>query len=74
MFFRYVDRPGVVGAIGTILGTHGINIGAMQVSRREAGGEALMTLTVDNPVPMEILADTTRAIGATASSTVDLSE
>jgi D-3-phosphoglycerate dehydrogenase len=74
MFFRYVDRPGVVGAIGTILGTHGINIAAMQVSRREAGGEALMTLTVDNPVPMEILADTTRAIGATASSTVDLSE
>ena len=50
VFFRYADRPGVVGAIGTLLGEHGVNIAAMQVARREAGGEALMTLTVDSPV------------------------
>jgi D-3-phosphoglycerate dehydrogenase len=74
LFFRYVDRPGVVGTIGSILGSAGVNIAAMQVARREAGGEALMTLTVDNPVPAELLNAAQQAIGAAAASTVDLSE
>jgi len=74
LFFRYVDRPGVVGTIGTILGTLGVNIAAMQVARREAGGEALMTMTVDSPVHADVLAQAAGAIGATASSTVDLTE
>src|SRR5581483_2808593 len=39
MFFRYTDRPGVVGTVGTILGGTGVNIAAMQVARRAAGGE-----------------------------------
>ncbi len=73
MFFRYADRPGIVGTVGTILGAAGVNIGAMQVSRREAGGEALMTLTVDNPVRPDLLASAAEAVGATAASTVDLS-
>jgi len=73
LFFRYVDRPGVVGTIGSILGDAGVNIAAMQVSRREAGGEALMTLTVDSAVVPDLLAKAAAAIGATAASTVDLS-
>jgi D-3-phosphoglycerate dehydrogenase / 2-oxoglutarate reductase len=72
LFFRYVDRPGVVGTIGTILGKLNVNIAAMQVARRAAGGEALMTLTVDSPVGVELLAQAAAAIGATAASTVDL--
>jgi D-3-phosphoglycerate dehydrogenase / 2-oxoglutarate reductase len=73
LFFRYADRPGVVGTVGSILGDCGVNIAAMQVARREAGGEALMTLTVDGPVPAELLAKAAAAIGAAAASTVDLS-
>jgi D-3-phosphoglycerate dehydrogenase len=72
LFFRYYDRPGVVGAIGTLLGEAGVNIAAMQVARRKAGGEALMTLTVDNDVEPELLARAAAAIGATAASTVNL--
>jgi D-3-phosphoglycerate dehydrogenase len=72
LFFRYVDRPGVVGTIGSILGVAGVNIAAMQVARREAGGEALMTLTVDSAVTTDLLARAADAIGATAASTVDL--
>jgi D-3-phosphoglycerate dehydrogenase len=72
LFFRYADRPGIVGAVGSILGEAGVNIGAMQVARREAGGEALMTLTVDNPVASEVLAAAAEAVGATSASTVDL--
>jgi D-3-phosphoglycerate dehydrogenase len=73
LFFRYSDRPGVVGLIGTLLGEAGVNIAAMQVARRTAGGEALMTLTVDTPVAPDLLARAADAIGATAASTVDLS-
>jgi D-3-phosphoglycerate dehydrogenase len=72
LFFRYVDRPGVVGRVGTILGRVGVNIAAMQVSRRSAGGEALMTLTVDSAVQADLLHEAAREIGATSASAVDL--
>jgi D-3-phosphoglycerate dehydrogenase len=74
LFFRYADRPGVVGSVGTLLGKVGVNIAAMQVARRQAGGEALMTLTVDSPVGPDLLAHAAEAIGATAASTVDLTD
>ncbi|MDQ3877225.1 MAG: phosphoglycerate dehydrogenase, partial [Actinomycetota bacterium] len=54
-FFRYEDRPGVVGVVGTLLGEAGVNIANMQVGRQIQGGEALMGLAVDSPIPQEIL-------------------
>jgi D-3-phosphoglycerate dehydrogenase len=72
LFFRYVDRPGVVGAIGSILGAAGVNIAAMQVARREAGGEALMALTVDSSVDAELLSTVAAEIGSSRGSIVDL--
>jgi D-3-phosphoglycerate dehydrogenase / 2-oxoglutarate reductase len=74
LFFRYADRPGIVGTIGTFLGQAGVNIAAMQVARRAAGGEALMTLTVDNGINAELLQQAAASIGATAAATVDLTE
>jgi D-3-phosphoglycerate dehydrogenase len=73
LFFRYADRPGVVGTVGSILGSAGVNIAAMQVARREAGGEALMALTVDTAIEADLLGEGQLAIGATAASTADLS-
>ena len=58
-FFLYPDRPGMIGKVGTILGNEGINIGSMQVGRKEAGGPALMAITVDavlEPVLLERIA------------------
>jgi len=72
LFFRYVDRPGVVGAIGSILGQEGVNIAAMQVARREAGGEALMALTVDSSVDADLLSTVAQAIGSSRGSIADL--
>ncbi|MEV4638650.1 phosphoglycerate dehydrogenase [Actinoplanes sp. NPDC049548] len=72
LFFRYADRPGIVGAIGSILGEAGVNIAAMQVARREAGGEALMALTVDSSVDAELLSTVAEAIGSTRGSIADL--
>jgi D-3-phosphoglycerate dehydrogenase len=54
-FFRYQDRPGVVGIVGSLLGEAGVNIANMQVSRHSQGGEALMGLALDSPVPAPTL-------------------
>ncbi len=54
-FFRYDDRPGMIGKVGTMLGAHKINIGSMQVGRTKKAGEALMGINVDIPVPADVL-------------------
>jgi D-3-phosphoglycerate dehydrogenase len=54
-FFRYEDRPGVVGTVGSLLGEAGINIANMQVARQTEGGDALMAMAVDSPIPQEVL-------------------
>jgi D-3-phosphoglycerate dehydrogenase len=65
-FFQYPDQPGVIGRIGMALGAANVNIGMMQVARDEAGGEALMALTVDSPLSAATLTELTRACdGAT---------
>ena len=56
MFIRYVDRPGIIGIVGQTLGESKVNIAAMQVARSEAGGTALMALTVDSHVSEDIVA------------------
>ena len=73
-FLRYDDRPGVIGAIGTILGGEGINIADMRVGRRERGGEALMALTVDQPVPAGLLDKLAKGSGAKDARFIDLRE
>ena len=50
-----LDRPGLIGAIGQVLGSHGINIARMTFGRREAGGKAITALNVDSPVPTPVL-------------------
>lgn len=49
------DIPGIIGKVGTLIGTDGINIGGMQVGRLDLGGEAVMVLSVDNRVPENTL-------------------
>jgi D-3-phosphoglycerate dehydrogenase len=55
---RNVDRPGMIGRVGTILGDAGVNIGHMDVGpiagphgSPSSGGEALMVLAVGGAVP-----------------------
>ena len=72
VFYRYADRPGVVGAVGRILGQSGVNIAGMQVSRRRQGGEALVAMTVDSALPAGVLDEISAAIGAQDARQVDL--
>ena len=50
-----VDRPGVIGAVGQVLGEHNINIARMQCSREERGGNALLIIGLDGPLPGDVI-------------------
>jgi D-3-phosphoglycerate dehydrogenase len=47
LFVENQDRPGMLGAIGTALAKHQINIGNMSLGRGEAGGNALSVYNLD---------------------------
>jgi D-3-phosphoglycerate dehydrogenase len=72
VFLTYIDRPGIVGIVGQILGDQRINIAGMQVCRDTRGGHALIVLTVDSRLPPDVLAEITGAIGAVVGRAVDL--
>jgi D-3-phosphoglycerate dehydrogenase / 2-oxoglutarate reductase len=63
MYIVNEDAPGFIGRIGTLLGENGINIGTFNLGRRNAGGEAVLLLSVDSPVPAEVLEKASRLPG-----------
>jgi D-3-phosphoglycerate dehydrogenase / 2-oxoglutarate reductase len=48
--FRYSDRPGMIGRVGTIFGEEGVNIVSAAVGAESGGETAVMALTTDAPV------------------------
>ena len=66
---RHHDRPGVVGAVGTLLADGGVNISSLELSRLSAAGEATMLVSVDEPVPAAHL-DRLRALKAIISARI----
>lgn len=54
MFTEHKDRPGIIGAVGTIIGDAGINISQMQVSVGiKRGGKAMIALCLSQPLSPE---------------------
>jgi D-3-phosphoglycerate dehydrogenase len=74
LFFRYVDRPGIIGTMGSELGSADVNIATMQVGRHEMGGEALIAMTVDSAVDAELTRRVAQIIGASEARTISLTE
>ena len=72
VFFSYVDRPGVIGVVGKLLGDADVNIAGMQVSRIDERGEALVALTVDSPIPDDVVGAIATEVGTETLRTVDL--
>jgi D-3-phosphoglycerate dehydrogenase len=56
LFTRHRDMPGIIGQLGSLLGQHNVNIASMQVGRRIVRGDAVMVLSLDDPIPAELLA------------------
>ena len=55
LYIVNTDAPGFIGRIGTLLGQSDINIGTFHLGRRDAGGEAVLLLSLDNPVSQAVL-------------------
>ncbi len=55
LFVVNADAPGFIGRIGGALGEAGVNIGTFHLGRREAGGEAVLLLSIDGAVPEALL-------------------
>jgi D-3-phosphoglycerate dehydrogenase len=73
--FRYEDRPGMLGRVGTMLGEAGINIVSAAVGRQPsegASGGAVMLVTADSPVPKETVDRIVAGDGFVAGRTISL--
>ena len=55
LFIEHQDKPGMIGALGTLTGNHDINIAFMAVGRKAPRGKAMMVLGLDDPMPEKVL-------------------
>jgi D-3-phosphoglycerate dehydrogenase len=83
LFLRNRDVPGVIGQIGTLLGSRNINIASFALGRREqsgsvgslgpgGGAEAVAIVRVDNEVPQTVLEALRRIPAITLAQQVNL--
>lgn len=66
------DMPGIIGKLGSILGSHNVNIASMQVGRKLIRGDAVMVLGIDDPLPSEVLPLVHQIAGITSAYVVNL--
>ncbi|MEM8916348.1 MAG: phosphoglycerate dehydrogenase [Pseudomonadota bacterium] len=55
LFVRNEDQPGLIGGLGTVIGESKINIADFRLGRKSAGGDALALVSVDGPVPADVI-------------------
>jgi D-3-phosphoglycerate dehydrogenase / 2-oxoglutarate reductase len=73
LVINYVDQPGALGKIGTLLGTAGVNIHAAQLSEDAEGPGATILLRLDRDVPADVRSAIATAVNANKLEVVDLS-
>jgi D-3-phosphoglycerate dehydrogenase / 2-oxoglutarate reductase len=74
LFTLHRDMPGIIGKIGSFLGSYNVNIASMQVGRKIVRGDAVMVLSIDDPLPEGILTEIIKVEGIREAYTVTLSE
>jgi len=57
------DTPGIIGAVGSLLGAHDVNIADMRVGRKSARGEAVMVITLDEEPSAELQSELKKVPG-----------
>ena len=69
---RHQDRPGIVGAVGSILADAGINISSLELSRLSERGEAMMFVAVDDGLDGRVLEQIRASAGITDARVIEL--
>jgi D-3-phosphoglycerate dehydrogenase len=72
LFTRHRDMPGIIGHLGSMMGEHNVNIASMQVGRKIVRGDAVMVLSIDDPIPAELLQKITAIDGIQEAHPVTL--
>lgn len=74
LIFAHNDVPGIIGQVGTIFGSHGINIAQMAVGREGhgPGGPSIGVLSVDGDVSAEALEEVNRIEAIKKVRVIDL--
>ncbi|WP_421658386.1 phosphoglycerate dehydrogenase [Leptothermofonsia sp. ETS-13] len=72
LFTLHRDMPGIIGKIGSLLGSFNVNIASMQVGRKIVRGDAVMVLSIDDPLPEGILNEILKVPGIRDAYTVTL--
>ncbi|QIZ73119.1 phosphoglycerate dehydrogenase [Oxynema aestuarii] len=72
LFTRHRDMPGIIGKIGSLLGSFNVNIASMQVGRKIVRGDAVMVLSIDDPLPDGLLDEIKKVPGIRDAYTVTL--
>ncbi|MEO7197114.1 MAG: phosphoglycerate dehydrogenase [Solirubrobacterales bacterium] len=70
--FRYSDKPGMIGLVGSAFGEHGANIVSAAVGAEDSGAEAVMALTTDAAVPASVVESIVSSDDFVAGRAVDL--
>ncbi|NJR51031.1 MAG: phosphoglycerate dehydrogenase [Leptolyngbyaceae cyanobacterium CSU_1_3] len=72
LFTLHRDVPGIIGRIGSLLGNFNVNIASMQVGRKIVRGDAVMVLSIDDPLPENVLNEIKKITGIRDAYTVTL--
>ncbi len=72
VFTLHRDMPGIIGKIGSLLGSFNVNIASMQVGRKIVRGDAVMALSLDDPLPEGTFGEITKVDGIRDAYTVKL--
>ena len=72
LFTVHRDMPGIIGKIGSLLGSFNVNIASMQVGRKIVRGDAIMVLNLDDPLPEGLLSEIIKVDGIRDAYTVKL--
>ncbi len=55
LYVTNLDKPGFIGALGSLLGNAGVNIASLHLGRHTQGQEAICLVQIDEPVPDSVL-------------------
>ena len=55
LYVTNLDKPGFIGRLGTVLGSHNVNIATFNLGRVDAGEDAIALIEVDEPISDEVL-------------------
>jgi D-3-phosphoglycerate dehydrogenase / 2-oxoglutarate reductase len=73
LFTTHKDQPGMVAKVAGALGKHDVNISTMGVGRRGVREDAVMVMTLDDPVPQALAEELSHLDGIHTARFVSLS-